>query len=222
MSPATSALPTYRERLAELAAAELSGGWLAACEEAGRFLAPCRELVTALADVLHSLSAEPLLEVCAGDGELAREFTVQGLRVVATDASRSPAVAVQRLTAGEALRRYRPSVVLGSFVPFDAGVDEAVLAFPSVAHYVVLGARLCGLLGSRALWQTPGWKADPIESVNRWMLTRHDVWLGLPDQPILRHGEAWLVKRNSFRSLFPSSAVAAERNEFRFTMEDNP
>ena len=29
-----------------------------------------------------------------------------------------------RAPADEALDRYRPAVVLGSFVPFDAGVDE--------------------------------------------------------------------------------------------------
>ncbi len=189
-----AALPTYCERLAEMAAAEQADGWLVACEEAGRFLVPCRELVTALCDLMGSLP-QGLLEVCAGNGELADQLAAEGFSVIATDSAPPANSAVERIASGGALRRYRPQIVLGSFVPVDAGVDEAVLAFPSVKHYVVLGARLEGTFGSRALWRTPGWKTERLENVARWMLTRHDVWLGLPEQPLLRHGEAWLLSR---------------------------
>ncbi|NLX97211.1 MAG: hypothetical protein GXY83_13640 [Rhodopirellula sp.] len=196
--PATrkgNTLPTFDERLAELAAAERADGWLVACEEAGRFLVPCKELIAALRDVSRSLQAERILEICSGSGELAASLAATGLAVVATDSAPVSNSAVERIEAGEALRRYQPSVVLGSFVPVDAGVDEAVLAFPSVKHYVLLGARLGGMFGSPALWRTPGWTAAPLENVTRRMLTRHDVWLGRPEQPLLRHGEAWLVSR---------------------------
>ena len=195
----STAMPSFDERLAEIAAAEQADGWLIACEARGQFLVPCREQVTALAQVLKRLVPGPVLEICAGDGELARALATENLRVVATD--RDPREAcVERATAEEALRRYRPRVVLGSFVPVDSRVDETVLSFPSVQHYVVLGARVGGIFGSQALWRSSGWQAEPLDEAAPWMLTRHDVWLGLPNKPVLRHGEAWHVKRNSFRS----------------------
>ena len=178
-----------------MAAAEAGDGWLSACEATGRFLAPCRELVDALAEHLRSLAAGPVLEVCAGGGGLAAALRRSGVAVEATDADPPPGAPVQRATALEALRRYRRKVVLGSFVPVDAGVDEAVLGFPSVRHYVVLGSRLGGELGSAALWNSAGWSAWPLKQVARWMLTRHDVWIGPSHGQILRHGEAWHFAR---------------------------
>lgn len=189
-------VPTFNERLAEVAAVEQADGWLIACEDSVRFLVPCRELVVALAQVLKRLTPGPVLEVCAGNGELAAALTAEDLQMFATD--REPCGdCVEQATADEALRRYQPQVVLGSFVPVDSRVDEAVLSFPSVQHYVVLGARLGGMFGSQALWQSSGWQAEPLEEVARWMLTRHDVWLGLPTKPVLRHGEAWLLSRRA-------------------------
>lgn len=200
-------------------AAEQGAGWLAECDDAGRFLAVTRELVDALADKLRQLAGDgPVLEICAGSGELARALIAAGVRVQATDAGlgagrrTAPAPSIDGpyqvppgsrvmqvlpMTAQAALHLFRPKVVLGAFVPFDACVDEAVLACPSVRHYVVLNARIGGLLGSSALWRQPGWKAEPLDAVRRWMLTRHDVWMGPAGQPdcselnILQHGEAW-------------------------------
>ena len=192
------ALPTFESQLKAIAAAEQGEGWLCVCDDAGRFLLLNRELVESLAVLLRSLTPvdHAALEVCAGRGELAQTLRSAGARVVATDADPPVGSPVVRASALEALRRYRPVIVLGCFVPIDAGVDELVMGFPTVRHYVVLGARLGGLFTSRDLWQAPGWTAEPLDGVTRWMLTRHDVWLGTPRQPILRHGEAWHFSRN--------------------------
>ncbi len=102
------------------------------------------------------------------------------------------------MSAPAALCHFRPAVVLGVFVPHDAGVDEAVLACPSVQHYVIVNARIGGAIGSPSLWNTPGWKSKPLDEVRRWMITRHDVWLGHPGQEngdILQHGEVWHLGR---------------------------
>ena len=235
----------WRERLL---AAEQSAGWLAECDDAGRFLAVSRELVDALAAMLRQLAGDgPVLEVCAGSGELAQALACVGVRMQAVDTGpvgpgRRPRPDVEHsldaqvpsggrdlqgsehsqraqrqvpfserdlqgrdlqvlpMSAEAALRRFLPKVVLGAFVPFDGGVDEAVLACPTVEHYVVLNARLGGSLGSPTLWQATNWNAEPLDPVRRWMLTRHDVWL---DQPgwscadLLQHGEAWLFTRTS-------------------------
>ena len=106
------------------------------------------------------------------------------------------------MSAQAALCHFRPVVVLGVFVPHDAGVDEAVLACPSVQHYVVVNARIGGALGSPSLWTAPGWKSEPLHDVRRWVLTRHDVWLGhagKKDADILQHGEVWHFERSSKR-----------------------
>jgi hypothetical protein len=185
----------FESQLEKIAAAERSDGWLSLCERDGRFLIPTEQFVQALTRFLRRLNAGLVLEVCAGRGELAQALRSAGADVVATDADPPAGAPVVRASAPEALRRYRPVVVLGCFVPIDAGVDERVMGFPSVRHYVVLGARLGGLFGSRALWQAPGWTAEPLEGVARWMLTRHDVWLSTPGELILRFGEAWHLHR---------------------------
>jgi hypothetical protein len=193
------AVPTFDLCLKEIAVAEQRAGWLSACEEAGRFLLPSHELIAALSELLRSLGNGPVVEVCAGRGELAEALASEGVSIVATDADAPPDSPVLRASAEKALARYRPSVVLGCFVPFDAGADEVVMAFPSVRDYIVLGARIGGLFGSAALWRNPGWTAEPLNHISRWMLTRHDVWVGAPTQPILQHGEAWRFCRRGKR-----------------------
>lgn len=102
---------------------------------------------------------------------------------------------MERLTASEALRRHPAPVVLGSFVPCDSGVDREVVESPHVRHYVALNARLGGEFGSAELWTRPGWTLTPLDEVTRWMITRHDAWLG-PGKPLLLHGEAWRLSRD--------------------------
>lgn len=188
-------LPTFESRLEELAVAEQGDGWLVSCIERGYYLALTAEMVDALAKRLRSMGREPRVEICAGRGELAEALADNGLNVVATDANPPAGCGVARASAVETLRQYRPRIVVGCFVPADAGVDEAVLACPGVRHYVVLGARVGGEFGSMALWRASGWMGRPLPEVTRWMLTRHDVWTNQPGRPILQHGEAWWFHR---------------------------
>ena len=189
MNAIAAKLPTFESGLDEIAAAGRRDGWLCACADADRFLLLCGELVASLAELLASLGDGPVLEVCAGRGDLSEALRSAGAASTATDADPPQGACVERLSAEEALRRYRPAVVLGSFVPVDSGVDRLVLRFPSVRHYVVLGGRVGGQFGSAALWEDSGWTAEPLDQLTRWMLTRHDVWV--EEGTILRHGEAW-------------------------------
>jgi hypothetical protein len=198
-------LPTFESQLLQIADAERHGGWLNACMESGCFLLLNRPLIEAIAEQVNRFSEEPRLEVCAGQGELSEALTQSGVPFTATDAAPPAGSPVSPMSAREALERHRPAVVLGSFVPIDAGVDEAVLACRSVKHYIALGARLGGEFGSRALWRAPGWRRQPLPQVGRWMLTRHDVWTGRPHQPILRHGEAWCFSRENVISRNPAN-----------------
>ncbi len=190
----TAALPTFEFVLDQIIAAEGREGWLCASEDAERFLSPCRELVESLAETLDALGDGPVLEVAAGGGELAAGLQSAGATIVATDIDPPEGSEVGRESAEDALRRYHPAVVLGSFIPVDSDVDRLVMSFPTVRHYLVLGARIGGFLGSDELWHNSAWISTPLETVTRWMLTRHDVWID--NRRTLRHGEAWHFARN--------------------------
>ena len=189
-------LPSHAQVLSELVQAEKAEGWMARCEQAGRYLVLNTAFVAALARVLKSLGEAPVLEVCAGSGSLAQALRECGIEVVATDADPPTGfrAQVQPWTAEEALRRHPSRVVLGSFVPVDAGVDRRVLDDFRVRHYLVLNACLDGVFGPRCIWTHAGWTRTPLDEVTRWMVTRHDVWLS-DDLPLLSHGEAWLLSR---------------------------
>lgn len=188
----------WRDRLI---AAEQSTGWLDECDGAGRFLAVSKELVDALALTLRRLAGSDLvLEVCAGAGEMAGPLADMGVHLQVTDAEPPEGSKTLRLSAQAALERFRPAVVLGVFVPHDAGVDEAVLACPSVQHYIIINARIGGAIGSASLWNRPDWKAEPLDDIRRWVITRHDVFLECAagnKGDILRHGEAWHFARTA-------------------------
>jgi hypothetical protein len=188
-------LPTYSAQLARIASAEQGSGWLDACLEEDRYLLPNRQFIEVLAYFIRTLPEEPKIEICAGQGELAEALADRGASLTPTDADPPAGSTALPLSAREALEQWRPQVVLGCFVPFDAGVDEAVLACPSVRHYLVLGARVGGEFGSASLWRTPGWQSRSLPHVGRWMLTRHDVWRGPSERPLIQHGEAWCFSR---------------------------
>jgi hypothetical protein len=138
-------IPCFARSRERLIAAERSTGWLDDCDDAGRFLAVSRELVDALVPALRRFAGSgPVLEVCAGSGELTRPLASLGVRLQATDAEPPEGSEVLRMSAEAAMRHFQPGVVLGVFVPHDAGVDEAVLAYPSVQHYVIVNARIGG------------------------------------------------------------------------------
>lgn len=102
-----------------------------------------RELILALAERIGERSC---LELAAGDGTLARFLSAAGTTVIATDdRSWSHAISypddVEALEATEALRRYRPSVVLCSFPPPNNTFERAVFESASVDLYVVVTTR---------------------------------------------------------------------------------
>ena len=191
----STALPSHEQMLRAMAEAERSIGWMAACEEAGRYLAVTDELIESLAAAMRDHGMYSALEVCAANGVLAEALRARGIDITATDVDPPIDAAVERIPADDALDREQPGNVIGCFVPFDSGVDRAVLEAPSVQRYLALNARLNGEFGDSAVWQQPGWTASRLESTERWMLTRHDVWLNDSEPPI-RHGEAWLLERS--------------------------
>lgn len=191
-------LPPHARVVAELARAEAADGWAAWCHDAGRHLVPTAELVESLLVLLARLGEGPVVEICAGDGALAGWLRKRGAAVIATDASPSPRRRwdVGALPAHEALERYQPRVVIGSFVPVDAHIDRRVLTDPSVHHYIVLNARHGIADGTHIPGEQPGWTRNELPELKAWMVTRQDAWMG-DHLPIRHFGEAWLLSRSS-------------------------
>jgi len=188
-------IESYQQLCLRMAEAEHGPGWLAACAEGGQYLLLCREFVHALGSTLRSLGGGSVLEVAAGNGALATAMRLEGIPVIATDPD-PPAAAesVETINAQRALDKYRPAVVIGSFVPQDAGVDDTVLAHHCVQHYLVLNAVCNQQSVMDTLARRARVKARWLKHVAPWMITRHDVWRG-PDTPPLAKGEAWLLSR---------------------------
>lgn len=195
--PASPGLPGFREACRHAARIEYrAGGWLCNCQRRGLYQVLSRELVCAVRAVLTALSDGSVLEVAAGCGSFAAALSTPRLRVVATD-SRSG------WPADRALEAFRPGVVVSCFAPADSGVDAAVLACPTVRHYLVLNAACNGLFGSPALRQATGWSGRPVASVTGWMLTRFDTPLDPLGRRWVRHGQAWLFSRRALTAHVP-------------------
>jgi hypothetical protein len=102
-----------------------------------------RPLIEALANMIGDRAC---LEIAAGDGTLSRFLADAGVNVTATDDySWKHAVsypeAVLKLDAGQALKRFRPRVVVCSWPPANNGFERLVLADPGVELYIVIGSR---------------------------------------------------------------------------------
>lgn len=164
-------MDSYDEAMAAFEAAEGSDGWLAACEERKVFVTLNREFVAALA---AELAGEPeILEIGAGNGELARALQNHGVPVIATD-SNPRAGHVRALSAGQALEQFAPRTVLACFPPIDAGMETAVFGTPSVKRFIYIGPEINERVGTDALWNHTGWTARPLPEVDRFLITRLD------------------------------------------------
>jgi hypothetical protein len=88
----------------------------------------------------------PCLEIGAGDGTLSRLLLEAGTRITATDDhSWSHTIpypdTVERIDAGEALKKYRPQVTICSWPPPNNNFERHVFKTESVGLYIVIGSR---------------------------------------------------------------------------------
>jgi hypothetical protein len=101
-----------------------------------------RRLVRALAELVGDRRC---LEIAAGDGTLARFLADGGVWITATDDHSWRDVRfeapVLRQDARDALRQYRPEVVICSWPPAGNPFEREVFETPSVQLYVVIGSR---------------------------------------------------------------------------------
>lgn len=156
------------------------------------YLIPTRPFLRALAKVIRDAGARAVLEVAAGDGHLSRELarTAPALRVIATDsgtwerpqarmnASERRALRgkhvpglrlgghVHRLGALEAIRRFKPDLVLASWIPPGPLLGRIIRAAPLVLE---IGAG-SGITGDIRCWRYPHDFLDDLDALGRCRL----------------------------------------------------
>ena len=156
------------------------------------YLIPTRPFLRALARVIRRRGARRIVEVAAGDGHLARSLRLvdPGLRIVATDSGAwqrpearmsakerrklrgrsvpglSPGAGVLRMSAVAAIRRFRPDLVLASWLPPGPLLLRVIRAAPAVLE---IGAG-SGITGDIGAWRHPHEFLDDVEALGRCRL----------------------------------------------------
>ena len=156
------------------------------------YLIPTAAFLRALARIIRGLGARRVLEVAAGDGHLARSLrkVAPDLRVVATDsgawerpaarmnarekralrgrkvAGLAPGPDVLRIPALQAIRRFRPQLVLCSWLPPGPLLLRIVQAAPRV---IEIGAG-SGITGDIRAWRHDHDFLEDLEALARCRL----------------------------------------------------
>ncbi|MCR8453857.1 MAG: hypothetical protein NDP13_02590 [Crenarchaeota archaeon] len=116
--------------------------WLRFCSRFSLFNVETAEFVRALSDVLKYLP-NLRLEVCAGSGKLSYWLKKFGVDIIATDdyswKLRRSRFNVEKLSIEEALEKYNPRTVLGSWIPANEKHGESILSFSSVEYFIDIG-----------------------------------------------------------------------------------
>ena len=185
-------METFQDVLARVEAAEQVEGWIAECDRAGVFLALNREFVSTLAEMLRCETS--VLEICAGNGELALALEAFGVHVIATD-EHPRSEHVLPLAAAEAIERFSPELVLACFPPIHAGIEAAVCNARCVKSFLYIGPEWDGQVGTDALWNRPEWSICPLPHLERFLVSRLDYCVDFNKATHRRRAGAIWLKR---------------------------
>ena len=143
-----------------------------------------REFVSALATHILATGLAPVLEVGSGQGELARWLRRHGVPVIATDDGswldgrlswpRGVPEGVEPLSYSAALARYRPQLVLCSWMPQGEDWTPAFRACTAVREYLLIGEGPGGFTGTAASFAPVApWQETSLEAIARLGIIRH-------------------------------------------------
>lgn len=170
-----------------------AGSWLEFCQGRGIFHFLTAEFAEAAAGLVKRVGARCCVEVAAGHGALSRALQAWGVAIKPTD-PHSTTPAVEALSAGEALRKYSPDLVVACWPPIDAGVELAVMAWPSVRWLLYIGQLMNGQVGPAEMWEEPGWGYRLCEELMAYSLCRWDYIS--PTRGLVKHSYCWLFWRD--------------------------
>jgi hypothetical protein len=146
--------------------------WWGIAQDNGVNNAYSLEFVETLYTEIKKVSRTPILEICAGNGKLSYQLRKRGVPIMATDDYSwgiSNGCIVEKCTHKDALTRYKPEIVIASWIPRGASIGFDVLASPSVKYFIDIGDELSeetGLPYSRYN-QLHNWRKEYLESVQK-------------------------------------------------------
>lgn len=177
------------------------------------------EYVRELARTIKTLKAEsPFIEVCAGDGTLSEQLKVEGVNITATDDKSWSKYRefnygrnVFNLEAIASIKRYKPELVIASWIPYGNTLDYKILK-TGVKHFIVIGETSGGCCGSNDIWdkyESLGYKMITLDNADEFNLCRTD-WIHEHYNKIHKHSET---------VLFTKRRLKYERNKGRSSIE---
>lgn len=139
-----------------------------------------------------SASAKRIIEIGAGRGRLSHGLQNKGISIFSTDPEAGNKD-VRQLSAAEALQKYNPEVVIGAWLPVDAGIEAMVLDYPTVKYFLYICQVFNGAVGSEKIWQTNKWEITSLPEADKYSLSRYDFTdiLG----KIVKHSRTLLLKK---------------------------
>ena len=132
-----------------------------------------------LTKILKKINPRLILEVGAGDGSLTKILFNRKFNIVATDSYdwpfRNRYFKVEELKYKEALKKYQPDVVIGSWMPLGTDWTPDFRKTKSVNHYIIIGEVNAACGGD---WKKrKGWKMIYEKEATKYALCRtDDLW----------------------------------------------
>mgnify|MGYP003885803469 CR=1 FL=1 len=145
--------------------------WLGFCKDQGLYNVYNTEFVDALAREIKRLKDSPIVEICAGRGELSYQLKKRGIDIKPTDdysGRLSKEGLVERLSHKRALEKYKPRVVLAAWIPHQV-IRFDVLDYPTVRYFIDIGESTwmpCGICDK--------WDRIYLENLDEYSICRLD------------------------------------------------
>ena len=139
-------------------------------------------------NIKNLVESNLVLEVAAGDGMLSYWLRHYGVNIVATDSGAwydriKKHAEVEIIDAVSAIRKYKPSMVIASWLPYDDPVDLDVFNTSSQLNirYIILIGETNGACGSRKFWEEEYWAKvgyvlNFLDECDRWNYCRTDYF----------------------------------------------
>lgn len=180
-------LPTYQESMKLLEYfCENFEEWIKFGDQHVFYMIWTQEFIDQLAREIKKLGNPRMIEVCAGKGKLSYQLNKKGLNLIPTDdyswnLSNNHPDLVETITAHDALKKYNPRLVIGSWIPSETRIGFDVLNHPSVEYFIDIGEHP----SSKVTWMTEeclrrkDFSITTLDKVAKYCLSREDSLEGL-------------------------------------------
>ncbi len=160
-----------------------------------------KEYISELACEIRKLVGDRLvLEVCAGDGLLTKWLKEEGINIIATDNFQweIPILfPVERIDAIAAARRYKPYLIIASWIECDTDLDVQLLN-ENCDCLIIIGEGEGGCTGSEGFWKKyeEKYTLRYAEIADKFNLCRTDYSFAMFDgDNIMRHSSTVILER---------------------------